>query len=225
MIFFCGDTHGQLDHVIRAVQAHRPSAIVLLGDIQPPKPMDHVLASILDLTEVWFIHGNHDTDSVVDHDHLFESGLADRNLHGRVVTIDGIRIAGLGGVFRQQVWMPPREPIFLSRHALLQRCGKGNWWRGGLPRKHRSTIFPADLESLAAQRADILVTHEAPSAHRFGFGVIDELARTLGVNKAFHGHHHERHDYGHLTQQLGFHGFGVAQGEIVDRDGHPVDCA
>jgi hypothetical protein len=223
VIFFCGDTHGQLDHVIRAVQAHRPNAIVLLGDIQAPKPLDQVLEPILDLTEVWFIHGNHDTDSAADHDHLFTSGLAERNLHGRVVTIDGMRVAGLGGVFRQQVWMPPQEPIHKTPQAFLERCGKGNWWRGGLPRKHRSTIFPSDLLGLHGSHADILVSHEAASAHMHGFSAIDELGRALGVTHAFHGHHHERCNYGHLACQLGFHGFGVALREIVDQHGHPID--
>lgn len=59
--------------------------------------------SILEMTEVWFIHGNHDTDSDADYDHLFGSALADRNLHGCVAVVDGARIAGLGGVFRGQV--------------------------------------------------------------------------------------------------------------------------
>jgi len=39
-------------------------------------------------------------------------------------------------------------------------------------------------------RADILVTHEAPSSYRHGFQVIDELALAIGAKKIFHGHHH-----------------------------------
>ena len=52
---------------------------------------------ILGMTEVWFIHGNHDTDSDANYDHLIGSALADRNLRGRVALVDGIRIACLDG--------------------------------------------------------------------------------------------------------------------------------
>jgi hypothetical protein len=87
----------------------RPAAVVFLGDLQAQRPLEIELASILGMTEVWYIHGNHDTDSEADYDNLFGSALADRNLHGRVVEIDGLRIAGLGGIFRGQVWAPPGE--------------------------------------------------------------------------------------------------------------------
>ena len=43
----------------------------------------------------------------------------------------------------------------------MARCGKGNRWRDGLPRKHRSSIFPEDYFRLESLHADILVTHEA----------------------------------------------------------------
>lgn len=82
MILFCGDPHGQFAHIIEAVQDHQPAAVILLADLQAQRPLEVELAPILDKTEVWFIHGNHDTDSEADHDHLFGSALADRNLHG-----------------------------------------------------------------------------------------------------------------------------------------------
>lgn len=107
-IFFCGDVHGDFQHVIEAVQAHRPDAIVLLGDLQARAPLEIELSAILMQTEVWFIHGNHDTDSEADHDHLLGSKLASRNLHGRVATIAGVRIAGLGGIFRGAGLAPVR---------------------------------------------------------------------------------------------------------------------
>lgn len=51
--------------------------------------------------------GNHDTDNVENYQNLFEDGLfKSRNLHGRIVEIDGLRFAGLGGVFRGEVWFP-----------------------------------------------------------------------------------------------------------------------
>jgi predicted phosphodiesterase len=218
-IFFCGDVHGHFAHVIETVQAHRPDAIVLLGDLQARAPLEVELSAILAQTEVWFIHGNHDTDSEADHDHLLGSALAERNLHGRVATVAGVRIAGLGGIFREQVWRPPEPGNYPSAHDFVARCGKGNRWRGGLPLKHRSSIFPADWANLSKFRADVLVTHEAPSAHPHGFGAIDELARSLGVNRAFHGHHHDRLDYSVERTRLGFDAFGVGLCGITDQDG------
>lgn len=118
-IFFCGDPHGHFEHIIEAVHVHRPAAIVLLGDIQPQQLLEQALKPIVDLTEIWWIHGNHDTDSEADYDHLFDSALADRNLHGRVVEVAGARIAGLGGIFRGSVWSPPSPPRYASAEEFL----------------------------------------------------------------------------------------------------------
>lgn len=218
-IFFCGDTHGNFGHIISAVQEYKPAAVVFLGDLQPRQPLEQELQVILGLTEIWWIHGNHDTDSDADYDHLFGSGLADRNLHGRIVEIAGLRIAGLGGVFRGQVWMPPGEVKHETPEAYTERCGKGNRWRGGLPRKHHSSIFPADYARLVGEHADILVTHEAPSSHPHGFDAIDELARNLGVDRLFHGHHHDRADYSGHRERLRFEAFGVGFCGISDQGG------
>jgi hypothetical protein len=222
-IFFCGDPHGRFEHIIEAVHAYRPAAIVLLGDVQAQEPLESALQAILDRTEVWWIPGNHDTDSDANYDNLFESALADRNLHGRVVEIAGVRIAGLGGIFRGQVWPAPGHPRYPSAEAFLAQCGKGNRWRGGLPRKHRSSIFPDDYDALLQEKADVLVTHEAPSCHPHGFQVIDDLAARLGVQKAYHGHHHEHIEYGEeQARGLGFRPFAVAYCEIRDEQGHVV---
>lgn len=222
MIYFFGDTHGHFQHVLDIVTRDRPAAIVLLGDVQAQRPLEEELAPILGMTDIWFIHGNHDTDSDADHDHLFGSALAERNLHGRVALIDGLRIAGLGGVFRGQVWMPPENWLRASAKDFLKHCGKGNRWRDGLPRKHRSTIFPEDYQRLATQRADILVTHEAPSAHPYGFEAIDQLARSLRVAKAFHGHHHDCLDYSQHQTRLGFAAHGVGFCGVTDLNGHCI---
>ncbi len=218
-ILFCGDPHGRFGHLIEAVHAHRPAAVILLGDVQPQKPLDIALAEILNSTEVHFIHGNHDTDSDADVDNLFGSTLAARNLHGRVVEIAGLRIAGLGGIFRQKIWAPPEPWHFESPAVYAAQCGKGNLWRGGIPRKHRSSIFPIDYFALMHQRADILVTHEAPSAHPNGWAAIDDLARSLQVRKAFHGHHHDNLDYSEFNRQRDFQVTGVGLRGITDETG------
>lgn len=190
-ILLCGDPHGRFDHIIQAVPAYRPDAVILLGDMTPDRPLHVELARILNLTDVWWIPGNHDTDEERFYDNVFGSELADRNLHGRVVEIAGLSVAGLGGVFREKIWMPGKaDAKFHSPADYLAKCGKGNRWRHGLPLKHRSTIFPSEVESLACQRADVLVSHEGPDLHQFGSPALTQLAKDLGVRAAFHGHHH-----------------------------------
>jgi predicted phosphodiesterase len=224
-IFFCGDTHGNFPFVIQTVLTHRPAAIVFLGDLQAQQPLEKELESILGLTEVWFVHGNHDTDSQADHDNLFLSALADRNLHGRIVEIAGKRIAGLGGVFRGEVWYPPGDAQFDSHNALEhseinQSTVKA--YRNERMRKHRSTIFPDEYFQLVGQHADILVSHEAPSCHPYGFEVIDDLARSLRVHTTFHGHQHDRLDYTPYRERMGFTAYGVGFCGITDQDGNVI---
>lgn len=168
------------------------------------------------------IPGNHETDSAALYDNTFGSALADRNLHGRVINIAGCKVAGLGGVFPEQVWMAPDEPQYHSLEHYLAHCGKGNHWRGGLPLRQRSTIFPSDYARLKGQAADVLVTHEAPSCHPHGHRVIDDLARYLGVQQVFHGHHHD-HLYsatsyvalGYRTAGTGLRGIMNLQGKCI----------
>lgn len=218
-IFFCGDPHGEFEYLNETVEKYRPDAIVLLGDLQPPAPIDQLLARALKLTEVWWIPGNHDTDSEEFYDRLWHGPLADHNLHGRVADVAGVRIAGLGGVFRGQIWMPDGRPNYQSASGFLRRSPKANQWRGGLPRRHRSTIFPSTYEALAQLKADVLVTHEAAGCHKKGFDAIDRLARRLGVKRLFHGHQHEDCDYGNYkgmtVRAVGYRGIVDLNGRVV----------
>ncbi|MGJ3702638.1 metallophosphoesterase [Variovorax sp. AFSI2.2] len=218
-LMFFGDPHGDLDPVIAAVERFQPEAIVLLGDIQARRPLHVELRPILDLTEIWFIHGNHDTDSDADYDNLLGSDLATRNLHAQVVEIAGFKVAGLGGIFRSKIWDPRRpieEAAFQSSDAMRRTMKRQERWRDGIARKHRSSIFPADFQQLLRhQSADILVTHEAPAVHPHGWRVIDELAETLGVQLVVHGHHHQNIDYlaeGMQTNAAPFRAVGVDMG-------------
>lgn len=212
-LMFFGDPHGDFKFVIRTVQRLLPQAIVLLGDIQARSPLELELAAILDLTEVWFVHGNHDTDSEADHDNLFGSELAHRNLHGRVVEIAGLQVAGLGGVFRARIWAPPLDPSFASVADRLKVIRPSERWREGLPLRHRSSIFPDDYERLSRQRADILVTHEGLGGHPRGWSALDDLATSLRAQAVVHGHLHQTIDYvaeEHLDPAAGYQAFGVA---------------
>ena len=224
-IFILGDNHGRFGHIVEAVKQYRPAAVISVGDLagdDQVRPLQEELREILSLTQFWWVHGNHDTDSDAAYDATFESALADRNLHGKVVNIFGYRVAGLGGVFRSQVWMPPEEPRYGSSDEFLKRAGKGNRWRGGLPRRHRSTIFPDTYRSLERQRADVLIAHEAPSCHPHGFHALDQLTRALGANAAFHGHHHDCLDYSQEWQSLRFRAHGVGLRGISDIEGNVI---
>lgn len=241
MILFFGDLHGKFVHVEHAVEVHRPAAIILLGDIEASLPLHVQLSKVLGKTEVWYIHGNHDTDSAEQIANLDDSELRDRNLHGKVMEIDGMRVAGLGGVFREEVWWP--DPIdnspnfesyddYMARSetgrilALVANMGQPNAdmqsklaKARGKQLKHRSTIFAHEYDALAAVEADVLVTHEAPSAHPHGFMAIDELARSMGVQSSFHGHQHDNLDYSAKWDAMGFKAFGVGLRGIADMNG------
>lgn len=208
-IWFCGDVHGDIRHLRRALDgaAEKPRALVLLGDLDPPGPVGEWLAPLGDHgVDVWFIHGNHETDSDLLFRNMFESPGSERNIDGRVVPIGGLRVAGLGGVFREHAWHPPapaRHGSYAGMAAALRArmprrlrppegaagsqatsvlCGK--------VRKHRSSIFPDVYHRLADQQADVLVVHEAPSCHPHGFEAIDLLAEAMGARWVVHGHHH-----------------------------------
>ena len=214
LIFF-GDPHGDFEPVIRAVDSHRPEAIILLGDIQARRPLHVELAPIVDLTEVWFIHGNHDTDSESDHDHLWRSELSHRNLHGRVARVAGFQIAGLGGIFRESIWdprLPATEAKFPSADKLRRHMKSDERWRDGISLRHRSSIFPDEVLRLAKQRADILVTHEGLGGVTEGQPILNTLAKAMRVGLVVHGHLHRDIDYmaeGRISVDSPFSVYGV----------------
>lgn len=231
-ILIYGDPHGSFEPLFEAVETLSPIAVIILGDFGLTAPLEQVLASILDKTEAWFIHGNHDSDSDNDYHFLFNSQLADRNLHGKVVTIAGVRIAGLGGVFRQKVWHPhfkDGKPIWQSRHDYMS-CQPNSMQKqalkyAGLHRQHHTSIWYEDYVRLASQRADVLITHEAPSCYEFGFKEIDELAFEMEVQRVFNGHHHVSYQkqISNKSQTIIVDGVALAeckniQGEVVEKE-------
>jgi predicted phosphodiesterase len=220
-IVFIGDIH-QHWHLVESGLASlqtMPRAAVLLGDIQCDRPLDELAAPLLGRgIAVHWIHGNHDNDGGPD----MWANLADpeRNpttapgaLHARVVEIEGMRVAGLGGTFRPRVWSPPSYPRLTHRHQLAEDLvslgpAYGPRQRAALAHSlSTAAIWPEDVEALAVQKADILVTHEAPSSHPSGSTVFDALARRMGVRMIVHGHHHIA---SHARAQDGLTVLGVA---------------
>jgi predicted phosphodiesterase len=235
-ILMCGDVHSKFNYVLSAVDMYKPKAIILLGDIEATRPLERELESILSKTEVYFIHGNHDTDSVENYRNLFQSELADRNLHGKVTQIGNVKVAALGGIFRSEVWYPiPIEaPVHYESYAhysasstsgriVTARQARENrkyqdvscvnhdieGTPAGKMLVHKSTIFYEEWFDLYGRDADVLVTHEAPGCHPYGFDVLTDLARSMHVKAMFHGHQHDSLNYEPKFKELGFSCYGV----------------
>jgi predicted phosphodiesterase len=83
--------------------------------------------------------------------------------------------------------------------------------------RHWSSIYPDELEQLAEQQADILITHEAPGYHEHGFAPLDELARRMGVRMTVHGHQHDNIDSSARWAEQRFESFGVGLRGLMAR--------
>jgi len=198
-ILFAGDPHRNFSPIIRACLARFPDTLIVLGDLDCQRPVTKELSPIMAAGwNVRWILGNHDCETETAYDNLVADH-PEGDLGFRVTHLDGIRVAGLPGVFKPSVWYPRPEdgtdridpPRYRNRESFLAAQPKQRSWRGGLPLWHRDAIFPEDVDRLAQQRFDVLVAHEAPSSHIHGFAVIDQLAALGGATLIVHGHHHD----------------------------------
>lgn len=238
VIWFLGDVHESVRHVHEALDSAQqlPHALIFLGDIEAQRPFHLDIAEFQARgVTVFWIRGNHDTDQP----HLWHNllGAMAHNIDGKVTEIGGLRVAGFDGIFRGSVWNPKKCPdqFFATYEAFATDLHQ----KQGLPRRleklalkpndpvpehiaqlmddtmnnalrvHHSTIFPARYQEMAAQRADLLVTHEGPSAHPFGFAEIDALIRDMGVRWHFHGHLHDNLPYPEESGVRRSHGVGL----------------
>lgn len=188
-VLFCGDTHGDLSHIAETLSTYGDcDAVVHAGDFELQEPLYQALPKSVH-SRFWWIPGNHDFDRQEFHDRLFKGGLASRCLHLKVIKVGGLRIAGLGGTFKGRVWRPPDPPADRIRRSQAEATKHAEAVSKN-PLSMQGAIWPEDVEALARMRADILVTHEAPSCHRHGFAVMDDLALSMGATLIVHGHHH-----------------------------------
>lgn len=213
-VIFVGDVHRQWHDLAKGMDAcgAPPGTLILLGDLECTQPLDTISQPLLarGLAVLW-IFGNHDNDGGSE----MWANLTDpeRNphtatgaLHGRIVDLGGVRIAGLGGTFNPRIWEPPGP-----RHHRV---------RGASTRLPDVTaIYPEDYDRLAGQRADILVTHEAPSSHPAGNAALDALARAMGARLIVHGHHHVTY---RAISPEGLRAMGVAAGWGIAADGRTL---
>lgn len=217
-ILFAGDPHGNFEPLIAAVKQHKPEAVILLGDYDLDKPLEEFLDEIIDLTQIWWIAGNHDFETPDKHRYLFHSSLAQNNLHLKVTHIAGIRIAGLSGIFLGRVWYPPKAPKWTAKHHFIN-AQRPQIRNHDLPLKYQCAIWHDEFQQLAQLKADILVTHEAPGSHKYGFSVIGDLAASMGVKHIFHGHLHENYT---KTIKQNIQVIGVANSTVADLDGNAL---
>ena len=187
-ILLAGDCHGSFTPLLEA--GHEADAIILLGDQTPGRDLTEELGPLT--AKTWWIYGNHDSDD--ERWLMAHQSMRERCLHRRVVNFKGVRVAGLNGVFRTRYIglspddrlndLPYLDPLYRTRAEYIHA-------RQACPRLETS-IFPEDLEAMSRMRADVLVTHEAPESHRFGFRMLGDLARAMRVRLMVHAHHHER---------------------------------
>lgn len=213
-LLFCGDPHGSYRQVRQAAEMRPDCPVILLGDLEPSRPLPDELGLAWERT--WLIHGNHDTDQEAVAQHVWAPEAAARSLHARVVELgNGLRIAGLGGVFRERVWHPDPashrrgQPVWPDRESHARGVSPRDRWRGGVPMQHWSSIYIAEVEALRRLQADVLVLHEAPGYHPHGFDLLDELARAMGASLVVHGHHHDSMNSSARWAGQKFRSFGV----------------
>ncbi len=225
-ILFAGDPHRNFTPILRASAALPVGALILLGDLDCQRPFTETFAPLL--RQGWRTHwilGNHDCETEAAYDNLVGDHPRG-DLGFRLTDIDGVRVAGLPGVFKPSIWYPRSDdgsapidaPRYRNREAFLAALPTGREWRGGLPLWHRDSIFPDDVDRLAEQKFDVLVTHEAPSCHRHGFAVIDELAASGGATLIVHGHHHDSYA-ATLPNGIAVRGLGLAEPWPLPPDG------
>jgi predicted phosphodiesterase len=216
-IVIAGDPHGNFVPIVQACGALDPGTLILLGDCELRAPLRKVLAPLFGAAwQVRWIIGNKDAETEAAFDNLL-TDFAEGDIGGQVVNIDGLRIAGLGGVFKPRIWDPgvDETPSFDTRDAFLASLDAREHWRGGLPLWHRDSIFPEDFARLALHRFDVLVSHEAPSCHRHGYAVIDRLAQAGGARLIVHGHHHKSYA-ATLANGIRVRGLGVAETWLLE---------
>jgi len=222
-IVIAGDPHGNFPPLLRACAGQEPGTLILVGDCDLRAPIRHVLASLFALGwSVRWILGNKDAETDTAFDNL-ATDYPEGDIGGQVIEVGGLRIAGLGGVFKPRIWYPRVDepggkiepPAFNSRREFFDSLKSREHWRGGLPLWHRDSIFPEDFARLAQQRFDVLVCHEAPSCHRHGFAVIDRLAEVAAARLIVHGHHHESYS-AKLPNGIDVRGLAVAEPWVLE---------
>lgn len=187
-----GDVHGAFD-ALGAALAREPDAAFWLcvGDVasdsgaypSPARPF-------------YFIHGNNEDfdviarlaagERVAEHLHLVPDGV--------LVSVGGLRIAGLGGTFAP-TWYDT-APGDLPYPGLARPAARGRAVRDD-KRRHLVRLEVEACKALAG--LDVFLSHEAPRPYWVGSGrarndagkqVVNEILAAVRPRLHFFGHHH-----------------------------------
>ena len=200
MLVFYGDPNGEYGELFTFIEVNglaNIEGIFLLGDLCAPFPLEELLGPEI-AEKTWFFPGERDSEQQEWMENLV--AMWDRNLHAKIVEAGGYRVAGLGGVFRDEVWHPAKGTRWESRSQLQEHTPPRAKFHNWLPLRHWASIFLEDYERLLGLgKADILLSHEAPSCHWQGFAEVDELGSMLQAQWIIHGHQHISY-LGHIFQ-------------------------
>lgn len=192
-----------------------PDAIVFLAGKLFVRPVERELDQLRAAgIRVRWVLGTHDEN----HDPWYRREFAwdepGSNLHGRSEQIGGLRVVGLGGQFRREVWWPRHDatvPAAITREACWERLRVGTGWRYGLPTDLRHALFPEEVEDCAKLQADVLLAAEPPNCHPDGFAAIDRAASLCGARLVVHGHFSDAHEQWTLPGGTQVRGVGIGR--------------
>lgn len=222
MIWLLGDVHSHFAHIERALDtvAKRPTAVIFLGDIEPPAPLWRCCAGIQQRGIEWYwVIGNHDTDSESNFRNVSDPTAMAHNLDGKVCVIDGVRVAGLGGIFRGEVWHPdiddgkPQYATYAEYEKYIRGCASLKRRLTRMDLAQMQSVSPESLNwegaLLDVSRTGKLLKHRSTIFPADYERMADQTADVLVTHEAPSCHPHGFKEIDRLAQAMGatvFHG-------------------
>ncbi len=176
-----GDIHGDFEHARRIMDRHRDVTVWLcVGDVADDQGGYEPLPSPL----YWIKGNNENFDAIA-------AGTLPLNLHylanARLETIDGLRVAGLGGTLAPTWYETPA--------ADLPHPRKGSAKATELADKRRHFVREEVDVCKALREVDVFLTHEAPRPFKVGRTEagkqpVNEVLEAMKPRLHLFGHHH-----------------------------------
>jgi predicted phosphodiesterase len=186
-----GDIHGDFESARRIMERHSPAATrgnfehvpfwLCVGDVATADGKYEPLPAPLH----WIKGNNENFDAIADH-------AFPQNLHhvsnGHVTTIDGLRIAGLGGTFA--------PTMYDLAAADLPHPKKSSAKATELADRRRHFVREEVEACKILTKVDVFLSHEAPRPFRVNRGIdagktpINEILEAMKPRLHLFGHHH-----------------------------------
>ena len=185
-----GDIHGDFAAARRVMDQHPEVAFWLcVGDVADGEGRYEALPA-----RFYWIKGNNENFDAIDAGELPMNLLFVPN--GRLETIEGVRVIGLGGTF---------APTWYEITAAALPHPKKRTLRATAQADKRRHFLREEVEACKAQRSiDVFLSHEAPRPFKIG-GIeagktaVNEIIETVTPRLHLFGHHHrftERDQHG-----------------------------